>query len=221
MSQDAVNTESVEVSPVHQVRSTIYQLLSSLFAKEIDHKILHDLTSEQAKQFWAQLGSEAEFKTDVDTLVAELAKLNSDKALLELAADYCGLFLVGTKHSASPYASLYLDNKSAKKGDEPLLFGEQHQQMTQFLKQSQLQVQSEFPEPADHLAVILAYVAHLCIHSNEAEQLSFIEANLANWLNNFVAKVTEVDSGNFYQALARLTCSWVKSDAEWLASELN
>ncbi|MCG9731178.1 molecular chaperone TorD [Shewanella sp. Isolate13] len=221
MSRDAVDTESVEVNPVNQVRSTIYQLLSSLFAKEIDNKILHDLTSKQAQQFWAQLGSESEFKADVDTLVAELATLNTDKALLELAADYCGLFLVGTKYSASPYASLYLDNKSAEKGDEPLLFGEQHQQMTQFLKQSQLQVQSEFPEPADHLAVILAYVAHLCTHSDEAEQLGFIQANLANWLHNFVAKVTEVDNGNFYQALARLTHSWVKSDAEWLASELS
>ncbi|MGS0727885.1 molecular chaperone TorD family protein, partial [Shewanella sp. 0m-11] len=85
----------------------------------------------------------------------------------------------------------------------------------------QLQVQSEFPEPADHLAVILAYVAHLCTHSDDAAQLSFIQDNLANWLNNFVAKVTEVDHGNFYQALARLTYSWVKSDAEWLASELS
>ncbi|MCL1137786.1 molecular chaperone TorD [Shewanella pneumatophori] len=219
MMKDAVNTESVEINPVDQVRSTIYQLLSSLFAREIDHKTLHDLTSEQAQQFWAQLSSESEFKADVNTLVAELARLKTDKALLELAADYCGLFLVGTKHSASPYASLYLTDKPAKKGDEPLLFGEQHQQMTQFLKQSQLQVQSEFPEPADHLAVILAYVAHLCTHSTEAEQHDFIKANLANWLNNFVAKVTEVDTGNFYQALARLTYAWVKSDAEWLESE--
>ncbi|GIU31792.1 molecular chaperone TorD [Shewanella schlegeliana] len=221
MSTDAVNTEPVEVNPVNQVRSTIYQLLSSLFAKEIDHKTLHDLTSEQAQNFWAQLGSESAFKADVNILVAELATLNTDKALLELAADYCGLFLVGTKFSASPYAGLYLDNKPTENGDEPLLFGEQHQQMTQFLKQSQLQVQSEFPEPADHLAVILAYVAHLCIHSDEAVQLSFIEANLTNWLSRFVDKVTEVDNGNFYQALARLTLSWVKSDAEWLASELN
>ncbi|MGS0729995.1 molecular chaperone TorD, partial [Shewanella sp. 0m-11] len=135
MSTDAVNAESIEVNPVNQVRSTIYQLLSSLFAKEIDHKTLHDLTSEQAQIFWAQLSSESAFKADVNTLVAELATLNTDKALLELAADYCGLFLVGTKFSASPYASLYLDNKPARKGDEPLLFGEQHQQMSEFLKQ--------------------------------------------------------------------------------------
>ena len=152
-------------------------------------------------------------------LVAELAKLNTDKALLELAADYCGLFLVGTKHSASPYASLYLTDKPAAKGDEPLLFGEQHQQMTQFLKQSQLQVQSEFPEPADHLAVILAYVAHINMHRSNQEQLEFISKNLANWLATFVAKVVKVDTGNFYIALAQLTLAWVNSDLEWLESE--
>ena len=206
-------------NPVNQARSTIYQLLSSLFAKEIDHKTLHELTSTQAQAFWSQLAAEPSFKADVEVLVAELAKLNTDKALLELAADYCGLFLVGTKHSASPYASLYMTDKPAAKGDEPLLFGEQHQQMTQFLKQSQLQVQSEFPEPADHLAVILAYVAHINMHRSNQEQLEFISKNLANWLATFVAKVVKVDTGNFYIALAQLTLAWVNSDLEWLESE--
>lgn len=206
-------------NPVNQARSTIYQLLSSLFAKEIDHKTLHELTSTQAQAFWSQLAAEPSFKADVEVLVAEFAKLNSDKALLELAADYCGLFLVGTKNSASPYASLYLTDTPVAKGDEPLLFGEQHQQMTQFLKQSQLQVQSEFPEPADHLAVILAYVAHINMHCSNQQQLEFIRDNLANWLATFVAKVAKVDTGNFYIALAQLTLAWVNSDLEWLESE--
>lgn len=206
-------------NPVNQARSTIYQLLSSLFAKEVDHKTLHELTSTQAQAFWSQLAEEPNFKADVDVLVAELAKLNSDKALLELAADYCGLFLVGTNNSASPYASLYLTDTPVAKGDEPLLFGEQHQQMTQFLKQSQLQVQSEFPEPADHLAVILAYVAHIAMHTSNQQQLEFIRDNLTNWLATFVAKVAKVDTGKFYIALAQLTLAWVNSDLEWLTSE--
>jgi TorA-specific chaperone len=214
---------AVTANPVNQVRSTIYQLLSSLFAKEVDHKTLHELTCTQAQAFWSQLASEPDFKADVDVLVTELAKLNSDKALLELSADYCGLFLVGTKHSASPYASLYLNNSSsdkpATKGNEPLLFGEQHQQMTQFLKQSQLQVQSEFPEPADHLAVILAYIAHISMHSRHQEQLLFIRNYLANWLPKLVAKIANVDTGKFYIALAQLTLAWVESDIEWLENE--
>ena len=206
---------------MNKARAMVYRLLSSLFAKEIDHQLLHELTSEPAKAFLAQLASEPSFKRDVDAMVSVLGSLTSDKALMELAADYCGLFLVGTKHSASPYASLYLQDtsKSAKGGDQPLLFGEQHQLMVLFLKQSQLQVQTSFPEPADHLAVILAYVEHLCLSASDEEQLSFIESYLNSWLGKFAAKVTQCDSGDFYCALARLTQSWVNSDLAGLTEE--
>ncbi|RTR32833.1 molecular chaperone TorD [Shewanella atlantica] len=214
-----MNREPVTDSAINQARGMVYQLLSSLFAKEVDHQLLHELTSEQAQGFWAQLASESAFKADVDTLVSVLSELKSDKALLELAADYCGLFLVGTKHSASPYASLYLEDAEGGSTDEPTLFGEQHQLMLQFLKQSQLQVQSSFPEPADHLAVILAYAAHLCNTADEAAQLEFIESYLNNWVGNFAAKVTQCDSGQFYSALTRLTQSWIQAEVTGLRAE--
>lgn len=209
---------NINEDAINQARGMVYGLLSSLFAKEIDHQLLHELTSEKAKAFWAQLASQSAFKADVDAMVNVLDNLKSDKALMELAADYCGLFLVGTKHSASPYASLYLiaPDSNTTKGDEPTLFGEQHQLMVQFLKQSQLQVQTSFPEPADHLAVILAYIAHLCSTTANQEQLTFIESYLASWLGNFAVKVTQCDSGEFYCALARLTQSWVEADLKGL-----
>ncbi len=215
-----MNKEAVSDNAINRARGMVYQLLSSLFAKEVDHQLLHELTSDRAQNFWAQLANEQAFKSDVDTLVSVLNTLKSDKALLELAADYCGLFLVGTKHSASPYASLYLGDAQAGTDDEPTLFGEQHQLMLQFLKQNQLQVQSSFPEPADHLAVILAYAAHLCNTSDEAAQLELIESYLNNWIGNFAAKVTQCDSGQFYSALSRLTQSWVAADVTDLRAEL-
>lgn len=214
MAQSQLNDNAV-----NQGRAMVYRLLSSLFAKEVDHSLLHELTSEQALTFWSQLASQTEFKADVDTLVEVLIQLKSDRDLLELAADYCGLFLVGTKHSASPYASLYLENSGTGKGNEPLLFGEQHQMMVNFLKMSKLQVQTSFPEPADHLAVILAYVAYLCDSGKgfetDAVQLEFIESNLS-WLGNFTAKVTTCDTGKFYNVLARLTQHWVVEDIKAL-----
>lgn len=214
MAQSQLNDNAV-----NQGRAMVYRLLSSLFAKEVDRNLLHEITSEQALTFWSQLASQTEFKADVDTLVAVLTQLKSDRDLLELAADYCGLFLVGTKHSASPYASLYLENAGIGKGNEPLLFGEQHQMMVNFLKMSKLQVQTNFPEPADHLAVILAYVAYLCDSDKGSEtdavQLEFIESKLS-WLGNFTAKVTTCDTGKFYNALARLTQHWVVEDIKGL-----
>ena len=104
---------------INHARALVYQLLSSLFAREVDEQRLKELTSEAAQQFWEQLSLEANFTQSVDKIRSMLNGIKSDEALLELAADYCGLFLVGTKHSASPYASLYLNGEN-----EPLLFGQ-------------------------------------------------------------------------------------------------
>ena len=128
--------KQVYATPMNQGRAMVYRLLSSLFAKELDQQLLHELTSSQAQAFFAQLASDPLLAQDIASLNSVLNTLNTDRALLELAADYCGLFLVGTKHSASPYASLYLGDNDAS--DEILLFGEQHQQMKTFLQQSHL-----------------------------------------------------------------------------------
>ncbi|WP_434926988.1 molecular chaperone TorD [Shewanella sp. HL-SH2] len=209
-----MNETQVYATPMNQGRAMVYRLLSSLFAKELDHQLLHELTSSQAQAFFAQLASDPLLAQDIASLNSVLNTLHTDRALLELAADYCGLFLVGTKHSVSPYASLYLGDNDT--GDEVLLFGEQHQQMKTFLQQSQLAVQSEFPEPADHIAVILAYVAHQACCSDDKTQQAFIGQYLNAWLPQFTDKVMTVDSGNFYAALARLTQAWVASDCDAL-----
>ncbi|MGL5468741.1 MAG: molecular chaperone TorD, partial [Shewanella sp.] len=46
---------------INHARALVYQLLSSLFAREIDEQRLKQLTSEQAQQFWTQLGYAPEF----------------------------------------------------------------------------------------------------------------------------------------------------------------
>lgn len=228
---------------INQARASIYQLMSSLFAKEINQDSLATLNSPQGKSFWGQLSQEEQLKTDVDTLVARLDELTSEKELLELAADYCGLFLVGTKNSASPYASIYIaakkaddnpkpensngseskntsGNKKRNKEHEVAIFGEQHQKMVAFLQQSKLEISSEFPEPADHIAVILAYLANLCQNNHYSEQLQFINDNILDWISHFVAQVERNDPGNFYSALARLTQSWLILDQQWLNEEI-
>lgn len=192
---------------INHARALVYQLLSSLFAREIDEKRLKELTSEAAQQFWIQLGSDTQLSPSVDKIRCRLNGIQDHEALFELAADYCGIFLVGTKHSASPYASLYLNTE-----EEPLLFGQQHQQMSEFLHQSKLQVQSHFPEPADHLAVMLAYMAHLCCHSEDSVQLSFLQTCVDSWLAKFINQLTQCDKNGFYSAVATLTLAWVKQD---------
>jgi len=205
--------ENMTNNEMDLARGRVYQLLSSLFAQEIDQNFITEFNSKPAQDFWQQMATQDDFSAQVKVITQTLSKLKSKTDILELAADYCGLFLVGTKHSASPYASLYLNEKDAT------LFGEQHQAMTAFLQQSQLELNPEFKEPADHIAVILAYSKHLVINETEAAQLTFLQTSLNNWLDKFVLQISKTDQGQFYTAVAQLTQAWVNSEVEWLKSE--
>lgn len=201
---------------LNQARGMVYQLLSSLFAKEIDDTLMAQLTSADALNFWANLGNDPKLEDDVKQIVATLTSIKSENDLLELAADYCSLFLVGGKHSANPYASLYLTDEDA---DKVNVFGEQHHLMSQFLKQSKLEVKSDFPEPADHIAVILSYVNTLCTNSDQAKQLEFIQNLLGTWVDHFAQRVAAKDQGKFYSHLSHLTQNWIAGDLDWLQEE--
>lgn len=192
---------------LNQARSLVYNLLSSLFAWEISEQRQKELTSPDAMAFWDMLAQDPELAGHVQILLATLTQMTSERQRLELAADFCGLFLVGDRNSASPYASLFLSDE-----DRPTVFGEQHHVMCDFLRESQLQVQSDFKEPADHLAVMLAFMAQLCTHAPQEAQLGFLETCINSWLPAFVDKVDTCDPGQFYSAVAKMTLHWVRED---------
>ena len=192
---------------LNQARSLVYNLLSSLYAWEITEQRQKELTSPDALAFWGTLSQDPNLEKPIQILLATLTQMTSEHQRLELAADFCGLFLVGDKQSASPYASLYLSHE-----EKPTVFGEQHHVMCDFLRQSQLQVQSNFKEPADHLAVMLAFMAQLCITASNESQLAFLETCIDSWLAAFVDKVETCDPGQFYSALASMTLQWVRDD---------
>jgi len=209
------------MSQENQARAIVYNLLSSLFAKEVTADFVAQLTSTQGQSFLNSLALEPSLSTSINEINAKLATLNSEEALLELAADFCGLFLVDGRTSASPYAGQYLgvDKSSKRKSDRPHIFGELHQQMTAFLTDNKLQIHNDFPEPGDHIAVILAYVAHLCVTVEPKEQLAFIDNYLMPWLSDFTEQVNKHDHALFYSAVANLTLQWLKVDVEGLQSE--
>ncbi len=214
-------TTLAEKTEENQARAIVYDFLSSLFAKEVTADLVAQLTSTQGQSFLNSLALEPSLSTSINEINAKLATLNSEEALLELAADFCGLFLVDGRASVSPYAGQYLsaDKKSKKKSDRPQIFGELHQKMTAFLTDNKLQIHSDFPEPGDHLAVILAYVAHLCITVEPKEQLAFIDSYLMTWLGDFTEQVKKHDNDNFYSAVANLTLQWLTIDMEALQGE--
>ena len=212
-----------------EARAVVYNFLSSLFAKEVTSDLVAQLTSAQGENFLNSLALEPSLTVSINGIKAKLAKLNSEESLLELAADFCGLFLVDGRTSVSPYAGQYVNAKemaepsvetgSKRKKDKIQIFGELHQQMTEFLTDNKLQVHSDFPEPSDHIAVILAYIAHVCVSAEPEEQLDFIKCYLMTWLSDFTQQVNEHDHGLFYGHVADLTLEWLKVDSEFLPND--
>ena len=226
-----------QVSQESQARAIVYNFLSSLFAKEVTSDLVAQLTSDQGQSFLNSLALDPSLSASVNEINAKLGKLNSKELLLELAADFCGLFLVDGRTSVSPYAGQYLsveqggepseklssaaknESGSKRKTNRTQFFGELHQQMTQFLTDNKLQIHSDFPEPGDHIAVILAYIAHLCVTSGSEQQLSFINSYLMTWLSGFTQQVNKHDHGLFYCFVADLTLQWLQIDVEGLQSD--
>ncbi len=222
-----VNQETTqELSEEKEARAVVYNFLSSLFAKEVTSDLVAQLTSTQGQSFLNSLALEPSLTGSIDGIKAKFAKLNSEESLLELAADFCGLFLVDGRTSVSPYAGQYVSDKksagqsvvtgSRRKEDKTQLFGELHQQMTEFLTDNKLQIHSDFPEPSDHISVILAYIAHLCVTKGSMQQLNFINSYLMTWLSDFTQQVNEHDHGLFYCYVADLTLAWLNVDIEFL-----
>jgi len=201
----------------NKARAIVYNLLSSLFAKEINKELVAQLRSEQGQSFLNSLALEPTLAPSINEINARFAQLDSEESLLELAADFCGLFLVDGKTSVSPYAGQYLDCEPSK--EKTSLFGEYHQEMTELLISCDLQIHSDFPEPSDHIAVILAYVAHLCTSTSPLHQLNFIDTYLMPWLSSFNEQVKKHDPSGLYTAITELTLEWLKMDTIHLSRD--
>ncbi|WP_105457597.1 molecular chaperone TorD, partial [Escherichia coli] len=123
----------------------------------------------------------------------------------ELAADFCGLFLMTDKQAALPYASAY-------KQDE--------QEIKRLLVEAGMETSGNFNEPADHLAIYLELLSHLHFSLGEgtvpARRIDSLRQKtltaLWQWLPEFVVRCRQYDSFGFYAALSQLLLVLVESD---------
>ncbi|ENM5763066.1 molecular chaperone TorD [Vibrio mimicus] len=209
-----------ELKILNEKRAEIYWWLSSLFIKELSEQDITHYHSAEIRTFLSGLADEESLADDVRSLIDALNRLQDRQdAQLELAADFCDLFLKSDRDSALPYASVYTD-----KG---LLNGKPAQQMRQLLATHGVKVDQNLNEPADHLAIQLDFLAHLVISTNQFEQNSevnaalqvqsdFISQHLLTWLPVFVERCTQFDTFGLYAAVARLALAFVKQDQGFL-----
>lgn len=176
--------------------------------------------TQQKFVLFKRLADEQSLNREVKHLVEALNRLqNRQDAQLELAADFCDLFLKSDRDSALPYASVYTD-----KG---LLNGKPAQQMRELLGAHGVKVEQNLNEPEDHLAIQLDFLAHLAISANQIEhsaqlssalqaQSDFISQHLLTWLPAFAERCTQFDAFGLYSAAARLALAFIQQDKHCL-----
>ena len=216
-------TDVMAVNEMNAVRASVWQLLSSLYARELSAERIAELAA--AADFWQAFTQEAELEVaaaQIQKALIEASQAHSDNARLELAADFCSAFLQNAEHCAAPYASLYLgedigDEQDEDKAQAKGLYGEKHQLMSDYLRSAGLGLATEFREPSDHLAVILALMAHLCTSASVESQRAFLESAILSWLPEFNARLGMLKlESPLYGALGDFTLAWAKLDAEIL-----
>lgn len=216
-----------EVTPdwaaISRSRADLYAWFSSLFAIELSDDAVAAYRQGQAEPLlaaFAAMGLEAEAQRLSQALQgwAALPHLR-----VELAADFARLFLYDARTAAAPYASAYLDSQ---------FFGEPHRQMQAFLRSGGLQVHADFKEPADHLAVFLAFMEDNIRKAEHAApeerpqaahiQADFLKEALLSWLPQFEARCQSLKGetvSDFYPAAAAMLLAFIQADAETLTTD--
>lgn len=204
-----------------QMRSQLYGWFSTVFAREMEPDAMALCLQGGAEHLLAVfkalgLGRQA----DAVAAVFKAWAGHSD-APLENAADFAALFLLEGRGTPIPYASHYLEGGGQ-------LYGESARVMRAFLVSSQLQLDAQFKEPEDHIAVILGVLARWSRECGRAddvagcarEQAVYLDAALMPWVGQWQARMEAVDTlaFRFYPAVAALLVAFVHLDRDYLGS---
>ena len=187
----------------------VYAWLAQMFSRERDGEGLAQLQSSEMTEWFTVLKGEPSLEADVLLLEAKIAALKvREDATLELAADFCSLFLMSDKHAALPYASAHLEG------------GPNYGVIKQLLSDAGMQVSDAFSESADHVAIFIELLSHLHFSLGESElNPQRVDAlrretltGLLRWLPDFTAKCCRYDAFGFYGALSQLLLALVRLD---------
>lgn len=213
-----------EFVAINEQRAEFYWWMSSLFATELTDDNLQHYHSTDMANYYQELAMAAPLTVAVNAFCDVLKKqqIRAD-AQLELAADFCGLFLSTPKSGALPYASIYI-------GESGLLNDKPAQEMGLWMEQYAIAQTKDFNEPFDHLAVILDFMGNLVILANKEseeekqealmqQQQLFLESMLITWLDKFQSTLTGADQFGFYRAAGALLSAFVNVDYRFLKGE--
>ncbi|NDV23323.1 molecular chaperone TorD [Desulfovibrio sp. JC022] len=204
-------------------RTVAYRWLSSLFMRELNREQLDSYRAGENSRFPETVSAFTGKNEALERVTSELGKTHTDDSILDLASEYGRLFLgAGGPLAVPPYESFFTSESNTT-----------HQQaeteVSKLMAEYGIGVNGSFTEPADHVAVLLEFMAFLSTEQEETEDTtvafarskSFLETHLLNWIPDFANTCKEVEPEGFYTSAAELTADFLQADQNWLESKLN
>lgn len=139
-----------------------------------------------------------------------------------LLLDYSRLFLGPMEMLAKPYGSVWLDAEKTLMGDSTLA-------LLELYREAEFEMDDEFRELPDHIAVELEFLYQLIFRENEARlsgdwarlaatlslRQRFLTQHLGAWVNQFTNAVQARAQCGFYRTLAGLTADFISREASF------
>lgn len=122
----------------------------------------------------------------------------------KLHEQWTNLFIGPNTLPAPPWGSVYLD-------PEGVLQGSSTQALSAFLQRERLKVQTRYPEPSDHVGLMLFQAAVLASEVRESALKELLVDHLESWLPQFSHQLNRTTSNSFYTLLTELALVTVKS----------
>lgn len=180
------------------------QVLHRMLALHPDKELLDTLRQFDLPSQWPDTSEMAQQGvTDIGRYLQQWR--NEDAQLVALQLDYGKLFFGPGNPLAPPWGSYYL---TATK----LLNDTSTIELQRFLAKHDLKVQQERNEPVDHIATLLAVVAHLLAEMARAETIEtlrpvmveLLQQHLLPWGAKCLALAEQHAGSEFYRGVARI-----------------
>lgn len=199
-------------------RLATLQFLTATLKAEPIPQFLGPLIRELAEQPLDEGVSKGQAQLRDFALAAQASSL--EEVTADLRAEYVAMFFASWRRVLAPFESVY---RSEAHG----LLQAPSQELARLYELEGLELQAGFSEPADHVALELAYMGYLCERSLTAarqdntlatggwlaKQRCFLDDHLLPWIPDFCRDLENKTTSLFYKGVASLTLEFLQADA--------
>ncbi len=163
-----------------------------------------DDSNRVAMRLFIQPGFAQQWPCEVDEALRTQLSSSAGCDTETLKAAWQNLFAGPGALPAPPWGSVYQDAEGLLQGDSTLA-------LNAFLKQERLKLSTAYPEPADHIGLILFQAAVLASEMRAPAVNTLLSQHLLTWLPHYAERLNAQGHSPFYSALTQLALVTVRA----------